>query len=299
MVSRRHWLYRGLIQLLKRFHLGWGLFTRFPWLKNIYLYLLHAFKPTGILLLKVQGNKLYVDTRDEGVSRLLIEDGIIEPAITHLFRSILKEGMTVVDIGANLGYYTLLSARLVGKHGKVYAFEPVPHNFKLLEKSIAANRFTNITAIEKAVSDKQGKTRIYIDAGNFGNHTLVYGTTHAVHGAIEIETISLDEFFNDDEKIDLIKMDAEGAEGLIIEGGRKILARKNIRIIMEFWPLGQEKLGFQPYDLLHRLRQYGFSIKLITEKPGYLRQASDNEIITLFNQTGISPNLYLEKLSSQ
>ena len=83
--------------------------------------------------------------------------------------------MTAVDVGANLGYYTLLFAELVGPKGQVYAFEPVPYNASLLNRSVRANGYTNVIAVAKAVSNATGATTLHLNAGNFGNHTIVSG----------------------------------------------------------------------------------------------------------------------------
>ena len=71
--------------------------------------------------------------------------------------------MTVVDIGANYGSYTLIASKLVGNDGRVYAFEPEPGNYDILVKNIEMNGYTNVTPIRKAVSNKQGKVRLYVD----------------------------------------------------------------------------------------------------------------------------------------
>ena len=295
LVNVKLLIYNSWIQLLKKFRLNLGLFSRFPFLKRTYDTLLNTLKPKDLVKLKVQGSYMFVDIKDAGVTHILIDKKEIEPSVTRIFRAVVKEGMTVADIGANIGYYTLLSARLVGTAGKVYAFEPSPENYSLLTKSIRENKYDYATAVQKGVSNKVEKTWLFMDRDNFGNNTMVAGTEHASDGSIEIETTTMDAYFSNGKKIDLIKIDVEGAEGLVIDGAKKILENPDVKIIMEFWPYGQEKLGNNPKELLTTLRNWGFKIKLISDSDPALFDISDTEILELFNTTGIAPNLFLEK----
>jgi len=87
---------------------------------------------------------MYIDSRDTTVGTSLLKWGFFEKYETKLFKKSIKRGMVVLDIGANIGYYTLLAARLVGDEGKVFAFEPDPYNYSLLRKNIEANRYNNV-----------------------------------------------------------------------------------------------------------------------------------------------------------
>jgi FkbM family methyltransferase len=287
--------YRALLVALPRFRLNWGLFTRFPLLKRVYHGLLGATKPDGPTVLTVDGRRMYVDTRDEGVTRLLLERGVIEPSITRLVKRLVAPGMTVVDVGANLGYYTLLCAELVGPKGQVYAFEPVPYNAELLNRSVGANGYTNVTAVAKAVSNATGVTTLHLDAGNFGNHTIVSGINAPSDGEVVVDTVSLDEFFDASRRIDFMKIDVEGAEGLVAAGARRLLAQTRARIVMEVWPFGERRLGTDPEELLNALRGYGFDIKLIPDERADLLQVSNAEVLERSHAQNVSTNLFLEK----
>lgn len=108
--------------------------------------------------------------RDDPVMSGAISFGKYEPETIALFRSYLKEGMTVVDIGANLGYFTVIAAGLVGPSGKVFSYEPDPHNFALLEKNVSVNGFKNVTNFPVALSDRRGTRELF-----FGDNQ----TTHS------------------------------------------------------------------------------------------------------------------------
>ena len=195
--------------------------------------------------------------------------------------------MVVVDIGANIGYFTLIAAKLMDETGLVYAFEPEPRNYEFLCKNIKLNNYSNIVPIQKAVSNKYGKSKLWVNkadllAPSFSrkNSSLFLEDTNPERNsfAIEIETTTLDKFFSDktrNNKVDFIKIDAEGAEGLIIEGAEKILKSNDLKIIMEFRVEGLKNIGTNPLELLYRLRKYGFKIEFINEKKEILEPVKD------------------------
>jgi len=231
-----------------------------------YNFLYDAFKPKGIFLLDIQGNKMYVNSGDKSVVPSLLMHGYYERYETEIFKKIIKHGMTVVILGANFGYYTLIAAKLVGDSGEVYAFEPEPNNYDLLVKNININNFTNVTSYSKAISNIHRTTKLFIDKVNLGDSSLSEDNVPQKKGFVEVETITLDEFFENvirDNRIDFIQMDTQGAEGLIVEGAGKILKNNNLKVMMEFWPYGLKNLGTDPLKLLHKLQNYGFKIKLI------------------------------------
>jgi hypothetical protein len=125
---------------LASFTAGKGL-SKLPLITRIHSFFYWHIKPTGIVLIDVQGSKMYVDSSDIGVAPFLLEWGFYEKYETALFKRLVKKGMVVVDIGANIGYYTLLAAHLVGDKGKVFAFEPDPNNYDLLCKNIEVNGY--------------------------------------------------------------------------------------------------------------------------------------------------------------
>lgn len=253
-----------------------------------------------VVLTDVQGNKMYINGHDKAIAPSLLRDGIYERYTTDLFKKLIKANMTVIDIGANIGYYTLIAAKLVRNTGKVYAFEPEPRNYDLLVKNILINNYTNVIPIQKAVSNKVGKAKLFIDKFDFGRHSFSEDTNLNKGGSIEIETITLDEFFENTVgslAVDIIKIDAEGAEGLIVEGAGKILKNK-LKIFMEFFPNGLRNMGTDPLGLLYKLQEYGFKIKtIIDEIDRCIRHEELTEIIELCEtrKCGEAVNLLLEK----
>ena len=134
--------------------------------------------------------------------------GEYEPFETQLFTNHIENGDMVLDIGANIGYYTLLAARQVGPQGRVYAFEPDPDNFALLQKNIRQNGYKNFALENRAISNQNGKIKLFKDGKNWGGHRIYDTDRNKEH--VTVDVITLDRFFADGTtEIDLIKMDIE------------------------------------------------------------------------------------------
>ncbi len=197
-----------------------------------------------------------------------------EPGTTAFLERILKPGMGVVDVGAHVGYYTLLAARRVGPQGRVFAFEPEPTNHELLCKNSQLNEYRNIMAEQKAVGAQSGTARLYLSDLDSGSHSLyrAHGE-HVEHGErfVDIGLVSLDAFLEQQgwPRIDLIKIDVEGAESDVLRGMQKVLGRfPNLRLVIEFCPSLLRRIGKDPRALLEALTNAGLTIALIHEEGG-------------------------------
>jgi len=187
--------------------------------------------------------------------------------LTNLFLSLIHPGDIVIDTGANIGYYALQAARQVGKDGLVYAFEPDPDNFKALTENIDINSLTNVKAIQKAVSNRTGTTKLYKKDSQ--SHSMCNHTVIPTRGSILVETIALDDSLygcpaSVRNKISLIKIDVEGAEPLVLEGLGEFLNSKNeLTMISELIP--NFYAASKPSDYISQLRIFGFEISIIKE----------------------------------
>ena len=197
---------------------------------------------------KVQGHKMYLDEDD---SLRLSIFGVYEPSQTELIKQEVKEGDIVLDIGANIGYYTLIFAKMVGPSGKVYAFEPDPKNFLLLKKNVKINNYDNVVLINKAISDKAEKIKLYFSNNNKASHTI-YGSEKDTN-FVAIDSIKLDDYFKMNEQdISFVKIDVEGAEYKVLQGMKKLLekSKNNFKIITEFCPAWLKRGGIDPKSYL-------------------------------------------------
>ena len=208
-------------------------------------------------------------------------------------RSVVKEGMTFVDVGAHVGYYTLIAAKLVGPTGRVFAFEPNPYNFKILKRNVARNRYTNVTTVNKAVSNAEGIADFTI-ADSSDSGSLFEDVVKKKVEAVKVSVISLDHFFKGQkltEGPDVLKIDAEGADPLVLEGAiQTIRTRADIKIVMEINPRALRKSGNDPYDLLSRVRYLGLKIQVVNlrskSKAGHENKSSIEYILQSLDQGG-------------
>jgi len=235
------------------------------------------------------GLTLCIDTRDRHLAPQILCQGHADIYLTGLFASWIKPGFTVVDIGANVGYYSLLFGFGVGDRGKVHAFEANPRIKPLLQRNIETNLYSDrITFVNKAVTDKEGKIVLrvfqnYLGSSTIGELPFDYAQRdNDVIESLEVETITLDFYFGDNiPQIDILKLDIEGCEPRALRGAEKTLARqKKILLICEFNPSLLEMCGTNPRDFLQQLRSLGFAMQVL-ELTGKLSQCSDDEILRL------------------
>ena len=202
---------------------------------------------------------------------------------------------------------------MVGESGKVFAFEPEPKNFYYLQKNIKANNYKNIYPFQKAVSDKNGTTELFICEYDSGHHTInqYEGVAAYSHGrpteikSIKVDTITLDSFLNNKtNRIDVVKMDVEGAEALAVEGMKNILKKnKNVRFLMEFFPLFIKKMGNSPEKLIKTLiEELDFKIFVIGHDYSMEKEKNDlvkinkiEDIMSLIKNEEDHLNLYLSR----
>lgn len=258
---------------------------KIPGSMAVYGFIFRTTKPHGIALITCRGNKMYIPADDTSLAPGLLAKGVYEPFETELLEKLIKKDMTVVNIGANIGYYALIAANRVGQNGKVYAFEPEPNNYKFLVRNIEINGYKNIAPIQAAVSDKKGILKLFLDRSNVGNPSLAEQNIVEKNGFVKIETNSLDNFiekYDKDLKVDVLIMDTQGAEGLILDGAKKILGRnRGLLIVMEFWPYGLHNMGTDAIGLLKKVEDLGFKIEVIEEENKRIRFVPSEQIVAM------------------
>ncbi len=234
----------------------------------------------------VYGHHMRLDPDDTMASPELSDTGTHEPFQTEFMLQQIRPGDTVLDIGANIGYYTLLFARQVGPQGCVFAFEPDPRNFALLKLNVRQNGYTNVTLVQKAVAAQSGQLRLFRNPGDRGDHRIY--DSNERRESVAVEVVTLDEFFADHRgRIAFAKMDIQGAEGAAIEGMKQVLSRnRDMRIVMEFWARGLGMCGYDPEQFLRKLLQMGYHIQVIDEKS---QQILPLDIPVLLSQRPVHP----------
>lgn len=201
---------------------------------------------------------------------------------TELLSREIKQGDVVLDIGANIGYYTLLASKKVGAHGRVYAFEPDPTNFSLLRKNVALNGCENVILVNKAVAARSETLKLYLSEVNFGDHRT-YASEEA-RESISIECTSIDDYFRDkDENIDFIKMDIQGFECKALSGMQATLKMsKGTRLTAEFWPYGLTRAGDSPEELFRLLQGADFVLYEIDDKKNSIEPADQGRLLSAY-----------------
>jgi FkbM family methyltransferase len=201
------------------------------------------------------GFKMKVDPSD-WLGRHVYVTGDYEPATSNLIWRLLAQGDTFVDVGANIGFFTLLAAKRVGPAGRVVSFEPIPYVREHLAKNIEINRFRNCTVFSEALSDRSGECdffqgpRDHVGISSLGE----IGNTANV---LRVETKRLDELL-DIQRVSLLKVDVEGAESLVLEGARATLERHKPALIVEITPEYLKRLERSTEDIERLLSSLGY-----------------------------------------
>ena len=229
-----------------------------------------------VLLWTKNNYKMFVDSRDVSIAPHLILEGVYEEHTDAALRRLVSPGMNVVEIGANVGLFTLLMCHRAGPSGSVYAFECDPVLAQIARDNLELNGFSRIGTIdEHAVSKEIGMLEFRATTRHRGGGTLVAGLqqipelTESERETIPVQATTLDAFLATyDRKIDFLKIDAEGAETDIMAGGRRIFGDPNYRVtvMMEFAPAFMREAGMDPAKQLEELRQAGFTFSRIDDR---------------------------------
>ena len=260
---------------MKKFSFGYGISKFYP-IKIIMKKFESNFKSDYAI---VQGSKMFLDPGD---SLDLSINGVYGELDTKIIREEIHEGDIVIDVGANIGYYTLIFAQLVGSSGKVFAFEPESKNFEILKKNIEINNYPNIVAEQKIVSDKSGIVKLFIAEHGIVGHRI--NQQKSSQKFIEVESIILDNYIkklNLDSKINFIKIDVEGSEPKVLEGAKEIMQKSNqLKIFTEFNREAVEEYGIEPKEMIDLFYRNGFKIYLPNYKENKINLTNVNELLT-------------------
>jgi FkbM family methyltransferase len=177
-----------------------------------------------------------------------------------LLASIMRPGMTALDVGAHIGTYTRFLAGLVGPTGRVVAFEPEPRNFANLKHAVV--RFPQVRVVNAAVAERNGLIKLFVaDDLNVDHHT--YQTRD--RRTIEVDAFSLDGFMKPGERVDLIKLDIQGGECSALRGAQRLLQdNRDVQLLLECWPFGLKQAGSSAEELVTILRSQRFNVRVIS-----------------------------------
>jgi FkbM family methyltransferase len=276
-------VFKAAIIPLRKYKLS----TRYP-ISRIYNYLLPYITPTVVKEVEANGYRMRAKTggkNTDGVGQLLAFEGEYERTQTNLVKSILKPGMNVIDVGANIGYYTLLFSSLV-KDGNVWAIEPERNNLIELKHNISLNNYENINILELAAGNEDKLVDFYISGISPGRHSTV--TTRYDGGyTVKVQMKRLDDIIHEAVMVDFIKSDTEGRDMDVMLGARRIINQNpKIKWLMEIWPDGLHTMNLKIKDVFDAVRLCGFkSAEMVDDNKRTIIMLDMDNPVHLYNYT--------------
>lgn len=243
----------------------------------------------GVTVVRTKEYIIGVPSEEWRLAVFLSQYGSLEIGTEKYFRSILKQGMNVLDVGAHVGIYTL---HALAAGCNVYSYEPTPRLFDILLDNIEINGFQptgRANAYNLAVSNTEGKAEFSLSGKGYGQNNSLFAIDNSKR--IEVNTTYLDEHLSHLDHIDVVKIDVEGAEPLVLAGMQNIIARNpHLKIIMEFVPSHIRRAGKTPSEFIRQIRSMGLGIHIIDPSSGEILETNDQDLCEVF-----SVNLLLEK----
>ena len=234
---------------------------------------------------KIGKATLFLNPNDPVVSGAIFFN-VYETTERKFIKSISFKGMKVLDIGANIGYYTALLSQEAGDNGLILALEPDLESYKYLSQSIRSLENNNVLSFPVAASNLSQRLPLYISKENRGDNRLY--KNNQKRDCIIVDCLTIDELSTKTkiEGFDLIKIDVQGYEPKVFKGmGNTIKSSRNLTILTEFWPKGIMEAGESPANFLRTLRK--MKLKLFELKKNgslvSLNQFRDNEFIKRFS----------------
>ena len=236
------------------------------------------------------------------LGRQLVEDGTYEPATVSVLVAALRPGMVFCDVGANIGHNSVIASRLVGKTGHVWSFEPNPAVFEELQSNIRLNRCRNVTCFNLALGSRAMRAPLYLSAHDVASSLA--RTAHTTSTTVEVAVETLDDLARQHGigRVDLIKIDAEGAELPIIQGARHLIEQCTPALILELSD-HFEAFSYSRDDFCRALAGMEYGLFAVSESrplERYARSDTPAEFedvlavhrsrLELFRATGLVPN---------
>ena len=233
------------------------------------------FSDKDLIYIPLHEFQLAVDALDFSVGQPLASGGY-ESHLRAFYQTRLKPGMTFVDVGANIGLYSMLAAQLVGDSGRVISFEPNSENCRLILLSIIKNQFANVSLFPLALSDVTGYTFFSTFLGSNGGMLPSDESVLGDPNCTVVPTMRMDDFIH--ERVDIIKIDVEGAEGLVVRGAQKLIEMYRPLVTSEFSMEMLPRVSKMPgHDYLSYFRGHGYDVFMVDRGSGELLAIQSTE----------------------
>jgi len=217
--------------------------------------------------------------------------GEFEPTTSAIVKSILRPGDLVVDVGANIGYFSLLFAHIVGPDGAVLAYEPVPALSKQLTRNLELNQIKNVTVSNIALSDHRGAATFYVGrVSNTGASSL--RPMKDSQSSFDVELAPFDELVDCPTAVSLIKIDVEGAELKVLRGMEKTLRQTQPHLLVEITDLFLREMGDSAEALLTYIYSLGYKMYVILDGKVTLLEKHQSKLPWQWNALCVADNRY-------
>ncbi|PIE65661.1 MAG: hypothetical protein CSA26_02840 [Desulfobacterales bacterium] len=215
---------------------------------------------------ELEGFSMYVAPPDGAIGKYIIDNHIWEPHVTKTLYQLIKPGMVFVDIGANIGYFSMLAAKMVGSSGKVIAFEPDQFNSSLLYLNAQKNSFANIEIYPFAVAESK-KIVVYDNLDGNGTISNPGDDMTTLISRTVVHAVKLDDLLREENAVDIIKIDIEGSEHLALLGATALIKRHRPVIVTEFTPGGLQNIsGVSAEKFLQHITDLNYTLSAINTK---------------------------------
>lgn len=227
--------------------------------------------PAAVVDLKTDVGDLFVHADDRVMTPLIAQDGSWEPAEAAFLSQVLRPGDTFVDVGANVGYFSVLGASLVGPSGSVVAVEPEDRNLALLKANLWRNKCSNAVILPLAAGREQGFVPLRLNEENRGDHRtgLPLAPDRLAPEQLRpdrlVPVAALDDLLCG-RRVDCIKVDTQGSDHDVVAGFAKVIRASCATVMCEFWPAGMEERGIDPLQIAEQYREAGFTLHLLGEQ---------------------------------
>jgi FkbM family methyltransferase len=241
-----------------------------------------------VVPVRVLGHTMYVNAFDPGISWQLLQRGMREDAHVAQIRGALRPGMRGIEMGANIGFFTVVEAPIIGSTGFIWCIEPVPDNTTLLRRTIAVNGFGNRTSVHQLlVGDRDGSATMHLSVAS-NSHSISSQQASAV--SVELPMMRLDSFMEknsiDPKTVDFIRMDIEGYEVAALAGMERLLREApDLKFFIELHPQAYAEWGWTLRKFLERLRDFGLHVRQAAKERE--RNAAGQPVTLILNSPGI------------
>jgi FkbM family methyltransferase len=229
-----------------------------------------------------------IDGKIDYIAMAILAKKEYEPAVTSIFKSLLRQGDCVVDVGANIGYFSLLAGSIVGNAGCVFAFEPNIDNMKVLKHNIGLNHFHWIVPIQKAAGNYVGEGIFYTSDNNWGG-SLVKTREHEGNTTVEVDKL---DNMNFGRNIRLLKIDTDGNDLEVLKGAEKLILNGHVdAFIAEVYPAGLMAAGSSVEDFWEYIKSLGMEHIYVIDNNSIVPCKSSSQLATIKQ----SVNLFCSK----